>query len=149
MDGIAKLAVIAEDMALEQDETLAAAPSAAYPSEYSLAGTPDCPGPASGRKGGNEAGSLPIHMAALPGGKRVPLLKSLLTSACERNCFYCPFRAGRDTRRVTFKPEELADLVVNLTHNRVIKGAFLELGDCRGRAAHPGPPAGCCRYPAP
>ncbi|RPJ37564.1 MAG: hypothetical protein EHM21_17970, partial [Chloroflexi bacterium] len=72
------------------------------------------------------------HMAALPGGKRVPLLKSLLTSACERNCYYCPFRAGRDTRRVTFKPEELADLVVNLTHNRVIQGAFLSSGIAGG-----------------
>jgi len=25
----------------------------------------------------------------------MPVLKSLMTSACERNCFYCPFRAGR------------------------------------------------------
>ncbi len=71
-------------------------------------------------------------MAALPNGKRVPLLKSLLTSACERNCYYCPFRAGRDTRRVTFKPDELAEPVVQLTDNRVIQGAFISSGIAGG-----------------
>ena len=46
-----------------------------------------------------------------PGGKRIALLKTLLTSACERDCYYCPFRAGRDFRRATFKPQEFAELV--------------------------------------
>jgi hypothetical protein len=44
-----------------------------------------------------------IHPAQLPNGKQIKLLKTLLSSACERDCFYCPFRAGRDFRR-TFKP---------------------------------------------
>ena len=32
----------------------------------------------------------------------IPILKTMLTTACERNCYYCPFRAGRaKTSRVT------------------------------------------------
>lgn len=128
-----KLAFIAQDMELEVDET-PAAPNAYPPADrLTLAGTDDCPMPRSSASTAAEKGAgLPIHMAALPGGKRAPLLKSLLTSACERNCFYCPFRAGRDSRRVTFKPDELADLVVNLTQNKVIKGAFLSSGIAGG-----------------
>lgn len=132
MESLAKLALIADDMGLERDETTAAAPSAAYPVEYSLAGTPACPGSGDGGKADTNTNGLPIHMAALPGGKRVPLLKSLLTSACERNCYYCPFRTGRDSRRVTFKPDELASLVVTLTQKKVIKGAFISSGIAGG-----------------
>src|SRR3972149_10456292 len=51
--------------------------------------------------------ALMIHNAHLPNGKTTPMLKTLLTSACERDCFYCPFRAGRNFRRATFKPEEM------------------------------------------
>ena len=53
--------------------------------------------------------SLGLYDAALPGGKHIRLLKTLLTSACERDCFYCPFRARRNYRRATFKPEEMAE----------------------------------------
>jgi predicted DNA-binding helix-hairpin-helix protein len=129
MDGINKLAVIADDMRLEVDET----PPAPLDNRLTLAGSPACPGPTGNKKQpGSPAGDLPIHMAAVPGGKRVPLLKSLLTSACERNCFYCPFRSGRDFRRVTFKPDELAQTVVQLTSARVIEGAFLSSGIAGG-----------------
>ncbi|MBN1887619.1 MAG: hypothetical protein JW850_06500, partial [Thermoflexales bacterium] len=40
-----------------------------------------------------------ITHAALPGGKHITLLKTLLSSACERDCYYCACRAGRDCRR--------------------------------------------------
>ena len=136
MDGIAKLSIIADEMGLEVDETPAAQPNAAPPTgesvgAFTLAGTDQCPGSSSKASEPNSHG-LPIHMAALPNGKRVPLLKSLLTSACERNCYYCPFRAGRDTRRVTFKPDELAQTVVKLTQAKVIDGAFLSSGIAGG-----------------
>lgn len=75
---------------------------------------------------------FPISTATLPNGKKIPLLKSLLTSACERNCHYCPFRTGRDFRRVTFKPEELAKVIVELTTKGVIQGAFLSSGIAGG-----------------
>ena len=132
-----KLAVISNDMGLEVDDSPVAAPPAGDPGSiqpYTLAGTPSCPGsaqPQNGARGGDPAG-LPIQMAALPGGKRIPLLKTLLTSACERNCYYCPFRAGRDFRRVTFKPDELAQTVVDLSKAEIIKGAFISSGIAGG-----------------
>lgn len=66
-----------------------------------------------------------VHPAKLPNGKSIQLLKTLLTSACERDCYYCPFRAGRDFRRATFKPEEFASLFMNLHRARAVEGIFL------------------------
>jgi len=66
--------------------------------------------------------------AVLPGGKRIHLLKTLLTSACERNCYYCPFRAGRDFRRETFKPEDLANTFMALHRAGLAQGFFLSSG---------------------
>jgi predicted DNA-binding helix-hairpin-helix protein len=73
-----------------------------------------------------------IQHATLPGGKRVPMLKTLLTSACERNCYYCPFRAGRDFRRVTFQPDELAALCDRFYRAGVVQGLFLSSGVAGG-----------------
>jgi predicted DNA-binding helix-hairpin-helix protein len=71
---------------------------------------------------------LNLSHAVLPNGKRIVLLKTLLTSACERNCYYCPFRAGRDFRRATFKPEELGQAFMNLHRAGVAQGIFLSSG---------------------
>ncbi len=133
MDSVQKLAFLREDMALEVDETPAALPGASLPAEpLTLMGTDACPGTGQPETSGQDLNNLPIQMVALPGGKRVPLLKSLLTSACERNCYYCPFRSGRDMRRVTFKPDEMANLVVRLTNAQVIQGAFISSGIAGG-----------------
>ena len=69
-----------------------------------------------------------VHPAVLPNGQKIKLLKTLLSSACERDCFYCPFRAGRDFRRATFQPEELARLFVRLTQKGITEGVFLSSG---------------------
>lgn len=69
-----------------------------------------------------------VSEAVLPGGKRIRLLKSLQTSACERNCYYCPFRAGRDFRRITFKPEEMAHTFMDLHRAGIAQGIFLSSG---------------------
>lgn len=66
-----------------------------------------------------------ISHATLPGGKRVPMLKTLVSSACERDCRYCPFRAGRDFRRATFTPDELADFSAQIYRQGLVKGIFL------------------------
>jgi predicted DNA-binding helix-hairpin-helix protein len=66
-----------------------------------------------------------IHNAVMPGGKRIALLKTLLTSACERDCTYCPFRQGRDFRRATFSPDELAALFMRLHKKGTAEGIFL------------------------
>ena len=73
-----------------------------------------------------------ISQAVLPGGKRIPLLKTLLTSACERNCFYCPFRAGRNYHRATFKPGEMASTFMQLHQAGIAKGIFLSSGIVAG-----------------
>ena len=76
--------------------------------------------------------ALGIHHAKMPGGKTIPLLKTMLTSACERNCYYCPFRAGRDMRRVTVKPEEMAQSFMDLYRAGVAEGIFLSSGIIQG-----------------
>src|SRR6187401_1062045 len=51
--------------------------------------------------------------------------KPVLTTACERNCFYCPFRAGRSkTARVTFSPDELAQGFHTLQQAGRVDGLF-------------------------
>jgi len=73
-----------------------------------------------------------VTNAVMPGGKRFALLKTLLTSACERNCYYCPFRAGRNYRRATFKPNEMAKTFINLYRNGIVEGFFLSSGIIAG-----------------
>jgi predicted DNA-binding helix-hairpin-helix protein len=73
-----------------------------------------------------------ISSAVLPNGKRIKLMKSLLTSACERNCYYCPFRAGGDFRRETFKPEEMASTFISLYRAGLVEGIFLSSGIAGG-----------------
>ena len=75
-----------------------------------------------------------VHPAQLPNGKQVHLLKTLLTSACERDCYYCPFRAGRDFRRATFKPQEFAEMFMKLNQANMAQGIFLSSGIAAGGA---------------
>jgi len=87
-------------------------------------------GPTEREKAADRAGI--IFHAAMPGGKRMPLLKTLLTSACERDCNYCPFRAGRDFRRVTLSPQELAGAFDRIHRSGKVKGIFLSSGVAGG-----------------
>jgi len=73
-----------------------------------------------------------VHPAKLPNGQNIKLLKTLLTSACERDCHYCPFRAGRDFRRATFKPQEFATMFMNLHRAGSAEGIFLSSGVAGG-----------------
>src|SRR6185369_7131416 len=72
------------------------------------------------------------HAAQLPNGKKVKLLKTMLSSACERDCFYCPFRARRNYRRATFRPQEFATLFAELAHKGAVEGLFLSSGIAGG-----------------
>lgn len=56
-----------------------------------------------------------------------------MTTACEKDCFYCAWRRGRNSlRRETFKPEELA-AGFNIIHQRGdAQGLFLSSGIIRG-----------------
>ena len=73
-----------------------------------------------------------VSEAVLPNGKRMRMLKTLLTSACERNCYYCPFRAGRDFRRATLKPDEMARLFMGMHAAGLVQGMFLSSGVAGG-----------------
>lgn len=75
-----------------------------------------------------------VHPAQLPNGKQILLLKTLLSSACERDCYYCPFRAGRDFRRATFKPQEFAELFMKLHQAKAAEGLFISSGIAAGGA---------------
>ena len=75
-----------------------------------------------------------VHPAQLPNGKQIHLLKTLLSSACERDCYYCPFRAGRDFRRATFRPQEFAELFMKLHQSKAVEGIFLSSGIAAGGA---------------
>lgn len=73
-----------------------------------------------------------ISDAVLPNGKRISLLKTQLTSVCERNCYYCPFRSGRDFRRATFSPDEFASTFIKLYNAHIAEGIFLSSGIING-----------------
>jgi predicted DNA-binding helix-hairpin-helix protein len=57
------------------------------------------------------------------------VLRTLQTSACEQNCYYCPFRAGRSSMpRVRFSPDELAGEFDRMQRAGVVRGLFLSSG---------------------
>jgi predicted DNA-binding helix-hairpin-helix protein len=58
----------------------------------------------------------------------------MLTTACERDCLYCSFRAGRDCRRQSFGPEEMARLFDQIHRAGLVDGLFLSTGILKGGA---------------
>lgn len=71
---------------------------------------------------------FPVTQARLPNGRTIPLLKTMQTSVCERDCNYCCFRSGRDTPRASLTPDELASAIVKLSQAGIAKGVFLSSG---------------------
>ncbi|MBI4732332.1 MAG: helix-hairpin-helix domain-containing protein [Chloroflexi bacterium] len=123
MDAIVRLKTLTEQMSLEQDgdaSTSAFDPRSTSINAPYLDKTENCPD------------AVFVHPAILPNGQKIKLLKTLLTSTCERDCYYCPFRAGRDMRRATFQPEEFARLFLTLAAKGVAAGVFLSSGMAGG-----------------
>ena len=75
---------------------------------------------------------FPVTQARLPNGQIIPLLKTMQTSVCEKDCYYCCFRSGRDTPRASLSPDELASAVDRLTRAGLAKGLFLSSGMAGG-----------------
>jgi len=71
-----------------------------------------------------------IYHAKVPGGT-MPLLKTLLTNACIKNCSYCPIAAYCDHRVVSFKPDEMARLFMAMHKAGLVNGLFLSSGVVR------------------
>ncbi len=98
MNSFEKLSLMGQYMHFEPAEEVG------NPSSEPVPGLPACPPPRGQplehpkrdplKSGACTPADLPIEHAHLPGGKTMPLLKTLLTSACERNCYYCAFRSG-------------------------------------------------------
>lgn len=116
MDQLETLQTLSEQMGLEHAEESRGEPA-----------RPACFTP-------KEQRAVFVHPAQLPNGRQVKLLKTLLSSACERDCYYCPFRAGRDFRRATFKPQEFAELFMKLYQSSMAQGIFLSSGIAAGGA---------------
>ena len=62
-------------------------------------------GPPSAPKGAL-TGVVPVQG---PGGRRLPLMRVLMSNACSFSCGYCPLRADRKVRRAALAPEEVGE----------------------------------------
>jgi predicted DNA-binding helix-hairpin-helix protein len=80
-------------------------------------------GPAGHRQRGDDG--LWIYPAALPSGRRVPMLKVLQASGCERSCVYCAERCGGQGRTHSLAPEALAAAFMDLRRGGHVFGLFL------------------------
>ena len=76
--------------------------------------------------------AITVKAAQLPNGKQIRLLKTLLSSYCERNCSYCPFRSGRDMPRAAFTPDDFARLFDSLYRSGYVEGIFLSSSISQG-----------------
>ncbi len=73
-----------------------------------------------------------ITNVSTPRGQ-LPVLKTMVTTACEKNCMYCPFRAGRSKmKRMTFSPDEMASGLDTLQRAGQVQGMFLSSGIIKG-----------------
>ena len=69
-----------------------------------------------------------IYQVTTPSGPK-PVLRTMMTTACERNCFYCAFRAGRSsTERLTLQPAEMAEGFTRMQKAGLVDGLFLSSG---------------------
>jgi predicted DNA-binding helix-hairpin-helix protein len=128
MESIIKLKDIATQMDIESAEEVPLHPNLAPPKQ----GIAPCGQVLSSSNLREKQDELGIYHAVLPNGKRTALMKTMLTNACERNCFYCPFRAGRNYRRRTFQPEELAKTFLDIHRAGIADGLFLSSGIMKG-----------------
>ncbi len=134
METIDKLRLMAEQMHLEpaEETPIVTPPAARRPASIPLmppgyTKPPACHTP-------DKKQQLGVFHASMSGGKTIPLLKTMLTTACERDCYYCPFRAGRNYRRESFKPAEMAQATMDMVNAGMIKGLFLSSGIIKGGA---------------
>lgn len=61
-------------------------------------------------------------------GRCITLLKVLFTNVCVFDCAYCASRCSNDVPRASFRPRELADLIMEFYRRNYIEGLFLSSG---------------------
>jgi putative DNA modification/repair radical SAM protein len=76
---------------------------------------------------GNAVSSGICH-SFTPDGRCVSLFKVLYTNKCSFDCKYCPNNCPG--RKVSFEPEELARVFINLYIGNYVEGLFLSSGIC-------------------
>lgn len=62
---------------------------------------------------------------ASTGRGTVPIMKILLSNACRNNCLYCACREKRDSAKMTFQPDELAKLFIDVYRKHIVQGLFI------------------------
>ncbi len=94
-----------------------------------------CASTASKRKVGEFDGRIGDVMrsgichAFAPDGRCVSLFKTLYTNACQHNCGYCPnSTACSASKIVSYTPEELASITLQLYRANTVEGLFLSSG---------------------
>lgn len=94
-----------------------------------------CASTASSRKVGNSPNRLGDVMrsgichAFAPDGRCVSLFKTLYTNGCQHNCSYCPNSTlSSGPKVVSYTPEELARITVQLYRANTVEGLFLSSG---------------------
>ena len=70
---------------------------------------------------------IPIFLSSA-NGKKIPIIKTLLSNFCVNNCIFCPYRNERKISRTFWKSEELVKITINLTKNKKVNGLFLSSG---------------------
>ena len=134
MDPVSKLKLVSPQMDLEIGGENDGRPSLPLPSPASCGPSvpQDCTKRSAAANRAAKQKALGITQAVLPGGKRITLLKTMLTTACERNCYYCSFRTGQNYRRVTFTPDEMATTFMDINSAGMAEGLFLSSGIIKG-----------------
>lgn len=71
---------------------------------------------------------LGIYRSVGPDGRRLALLKILLTNECIYDCSYCVNRRSSDVERARFTPDEVVALTLDYHQRGLIDGLFLSSG---------------------
>ncbi len=69
-----------------------------------------------------------LYPVTLPNGRRMTLLRTLLSSVCFNDCAYCPLRVDTDPPRASLTPEELVRVFMGLYRRGLVQGLFLSTG---------------------
>lgn len=77
------------------------------------------------KRSDNDKWVYPVTMAD---GRKTFLFKTLISNVCRNDCKYCPLRTGKDPRRCTLRPGELAEVFMDYYRRGRVQGLFLSSG---------------------
>ena len=66
-----------------------------------------------------------IYHSVAADGRRIPLLKLLLSNHCVHDCAYCPLRRSRDVARARLEVHEVVRLTLDYHRRGLVDGLFL------------------------